>query len=169
MTQADKRTDDKAAPWLYCYNEPYSEEGRDGRGFAGTGGHVKWSLPGLDEVDTAWSDGMTWVRGSEVLIMVAERGQSLCILWENRTFLSPWDSTWSAHLPLLICWSLVPQYCRLWRSDPWVFWKRLDLNEMIMGRIIFLRSKKRPECLFFHLRMQEPPAACQEGRLSFKP
>lgn len=26
VTQADKRTDFKAAPWLYCYNEPYSKE-----------------------------------------------------------------------------------------------------------------------------------------------
>lgn len=63
MTQADKRTDDKAAPWLYCYNEPYSEEGGDGRGFAGTGGHVKWSLTGLDEtlsvtLNVTWSKGI---------------------------------------------------------------------------------------------------------------
>lgn len=29
-------------------------------------------------------------------------------------------------------------------------------------------GKKRPECLFFRLRLQEPAAACQKGRLSFK-
>lgn len=94
MTQADKWTDDKASPQLYCYNEPYSEKGRDGRGFAGTGGHVKWSLTGLDE-----GRHRHWVRGSEVLLMVAERSHSLCTLWENRTFLSPWDSTFApAHI-----------------------------------------------------------------------
>lgn len=45
------------------------------------------------------------------------------------------------------------------------------MNDVWVGSTILMMKelgKKRPECLFFHLRLQEPAAACQKGRLSFK-
>lgn len=46
------------------------------------------------------------------------------------------------------------------------------MNDVSVGWTILMMkelSEKRPECLFFCLRLQEPAAACQKGRLSFKP